>query len=79
MSNAVGILANGRQPNGVAAACLYHASKESRRSNVRLTQRTLAEEGYTTPTTLRKLWRELKALADDGKLPDPDGDLDYFS
>ena len=78
-SNAVGVLANGRQPNGVAAACLYHASKESRRSNVRLTQRTLAEEGYTTPTTLRKLWRELKALADDGKLPDPDGDLDYFS
>ncbi|WP_255152989.1 transcription initiation factor IIB [Halorarius halobius] len=78
-SNAVGVLANGRQPNGVAAACLYHASKESGRSNVRLTQQTLSEEGYTTPTTIRKLWKELKALADDEELPDPDGNLDHFS
>jgi len=75
----VGILANGRQPNGVAAAHLYHASRESGRRNVRLTQRTLAEEGYTTPTTLRKLWKGLKTLGDNGDLPDPDGDLDYFS
>ena len=78
-SNAVGVLANGRQPNCVAAACLYHAHKESGRSNIRLTQQTLAEEGYTTPTTLRKFWKELKTLAADGKLPDPDGEFTHFS
>lgn len=78
-SNAVGVLANGRQPNGVAVACLYHVFKESGQSNLRLTQQTLAEEGYTTPTTIRKLWRELQGLADDGELPDPDGNLDHFS
>jgi transcription initiation factor TFIIB len=78
-SNAVGVLANGRQPNGVAAACLYHVYKECERSNVGLTQQSLAEEGYTTPTTIRKLWRELQGLADDGELPDPDGNLDHFS
>jgi transcription initiation factor TFIIB len=78
-SGAVGVLANGRQPNGVAAACLYHAHKESGRSNTRLTQPTLAKEGYTTPTTLRKIWKELKTLAADGKLPDPDSELTHFS
>jgi transcription initiation factor TFIIB len=78
-SNAVGVLANGRQPNAVAAACLYYAHTESERSNVGFTQKSLAEEGYVTPNTIRKIWRELKDLADDGELPNPDGVLQHFS
>ncbi len=78
-SNPVGILANGRQPNGVAAACIYFAYKESGRSSNKITQEDLAEESYSTPTTIRALWNDLKDLDDGGELPDPDGDLeDYY-
>lgn len=68
---AVGILANGRQPAGVAAACLYHAHIESEQSNVKLTQGRLATEGNTTSTTLRNIWQELRALMNDGQLLKP--------
>jgi transcription initiation factor TFIIB len=78
-SPSVGILANGRQPSSVAAACLYHAYQEGGKSNVRITQRVLAEEGYTTATTIRNIWKELKALAETGDLPDPDGNLEDYS
>ncbi|WP_350355446.1 transcription initiation factor IIB [Haloglomus halophilum] len=73
---AVGSIANSRQPSGVAAACLYHAYKESEQSNVKLTQARLATEGNTTPTTIRKIWRELLTLDDDGELPDPVGNTE---
>ncbi|WP_251344567.1 transcription initiation factor IIB [Haloplanus halophilus] len=75
---AVGILANGRQPAGVAAACLYHAHKESEMKNLRLTQQRLADAGYTTSTTIRNVRRKLLALNDASDLPDPDATLaDY--
>lgn len=76
---AVGILANGRQPAGIAAACLYHAHNESEMKNLRLTQQRLADAGYTTPTTIRNVRRELLALDDAGDLPDPDGDLAEYA
>ncbi|MFB6068928.1 MAG: transcription initiation factor IIB family protein [Halobacterium sp.] len=76
---AVGVLANGRQPAGVAAACLYHAHDESELTNLKLTQQRLADAGFSTPTTIRNIRRELLSLNDAGDLPDPDGNLDdYF-
>lgn len=75
---AVGILANGRQPAGVTAACLYHAHKESEMTNLRLTQQRLADAGNTTPTTIRNVRRELLSLEDAGDLTAPDDNLaDY--
>jgi len=78
-SNPVGVLANGRRPNAIAAACIYFAYKESGRSSLSITQGSLAEESYTTPTTLRKLWNELEALDEEGELPMPDGDLEEYA
>ncbi|MFW6320300.1 MAG: transcription initiation factor IIB [Halohasta sp.] len=50
-----GIL-NGRNPSGVAAACLYTAAKENGAS---LTQREAASVASVTPVTLRTTYREL--------------------
>jgi len=75
---AVGILANGRQPAGVAAACLYYAHGESELTNIRLTQQQLATAGHTTATTIRKNYREIVSLKDSGDLPEPDGNLEEY-
>ena len=75
---AVGVLANGRQPAGVAAACLYRAHDESELTNLRLTQQRLADAGFSTPTTIRNIRRELLSLDEAGDLPDPDGNLDDY-
>lgn len=50
-----GIL-NGRNPSGVAAACLYTAAKEN---DVSLTQREAAAVASVTPVTLRTTYQEL--------------------
>jgi transcription initiation factor TFIIB len=50
-------IANGCQPTGVAAACVYMASLEDGRS---LTQSMIAEAAGTTPTTLRARWKDLQ-------------------
>jgi transcription initiation factor TFIIB len=76
---AVGILANGRQPSGVAAACLYYAHEESELTNIRLTQQELAAAGHTTATTIRKNYRGLVSLQDSDDLPDPDGSLEDYA
>ena len=54
-------IANGYQPSGVAAACLYLASREHGQS---LTQTQVAEAAGTTPTTLRERYAELTELID---------------
>jgi transcription initiation factor TFIIB len=50
-----GIL-NGRNPSGVAAACLYTAAKEN---DADLTQREAASVASVTPVTLRTTYQEL--------------------
>jgi len=50
-----GIL-NGRNPSGVAAACLYTAAKEN---GANLTQREAASVASVTPVTLRTTYQEL--------------------
>jgi len=75
---AVGVLANGRQPAGVAAACLYHAHDESELTNLQLTQQRLADASFSTPTTIRNIRRELLSLDDTSDLPNPDGKLDDY-
>jgi len=51
-------IANGRNPSGVAAACLYTAAKER---DAELTQREAAEVASVTPVTLRKTFQALGA------------------
>jgi transcription initiation factor TFIIB len=53
-TNAVG----GRNPAGVAAACLYYAAE---REGVALTQRRAADVADVTPVTLRTTYEELQA------------------
>jgi transcription initiation factor TFIIB len=55
-------IANGRQPSGVAAACLYYASRELGQSR---TQAAVADVADVCPVTVRARWRELRALGDD--------------
>jgi len=50
-------IANGCQPSGVAAACLYLASREAEFS---LTQREVATVAETSPVTLRKRYTALE-------------------
>jgi transcription initiation factor TFIIB len=50
-------VANGRQPSGIAAACLYQATRE--RGHTR-TQADLAEVADVTPVTLRLGWHDLR-------------------
>ncbi|EJN57297.1 transcription initiation factor IIB [Halogranum rubrum] len=54
-------IANGYQPSGVAAACLYLASREHGES---LTQAQVAAAAGTTPATLRARRAELTELID---------------
>jgi len=51
-------IANGRNPSGVAAACLYTAAKEH---EVDLTQREAANTASVTPVTLRNTFQKLGA------------------
>ena len=51
-------IANGRNPSGVAAACLYTAAKEH---EVALTQREAANTASVTPVTLRNTFQALGA------------------
>jgi len=53
-------IANGRNPSGVAAACLYTAAKEH---EVELTQREAANTASVTPVTLRNTFQALGAEA----------------
>ncbi|QLG29539.1 transcription initiation factor IIB family protein [Halorarum halophilum] len=50
-------LANGRNPNGVAAACIYLAGQEV---GEHITQTELADVADVTPLTIRKRYRELR-------------------
>lgn len=50
-------LANGASPSGLAAACLYAASRDTEE---RLAQAVIADAVGTTPVTLRKHWRTLQ-------------------
>ena len=51
-------IANGRNPSGVAAACLYTAAKEQ---NAEVTQREIATVASVTPVTIRSTFQELAA------------------
>jgi transcription initiation factor TFIIB len=55
-------LANGCNPAGLAAACLYTAAQEGCE---RVTQANLAEVADVTPVTIRARWDELRTLVDD--------------
>lgn len=50
-------VANGRQPSGVAAACLYQATHEC---DTTRTQAELADLADVTPVTLRTGWHDLR-------------------
>jgi transcription initiation factor TFIIB len=49
-------VANGRQPSGIAAACLYQAAREYGPSR---TQKQVAEVADVTVVTVRVGWQEL--------------------
>jgi transcription initiation factor TFIIB len=51
---------NGTQPAGVAAACVYMATRDADQSA--LTQSQCAEAASTTPTTLRERWKDLQNI-----------------
>ena len=51
-------IANGRNPSGVAAACLYTAAKEA---DAEVTQREVAAVASVTPVTIRNTFQELAA------------------
>jgi len=51
-------IANGRNPSGVAAACLYTAAKEV---DAEVTQREVAEVASVTPVTIRNTFQALAA------------------
>lgn len=53
-------IANGRNPSGIAAACLYTAAKER---EVELTQQEAADIASVTPVTLRNTFHELTPSA----------------
>ncbi len=55
-------LANGRNPAGVAAACLYRAGRER---DLGVTQAALATAASVSPATLRERYYELEALLED--------------
>lgn len=55
-------IANGRNPRGVAAACLYLASEED---GVHCTQRELSDAATVSPVTLRQRYYELRAVIDE--------------
>lgn len=55
-------IANGRNPNGVAAGCLYAAAQE--RGEL-VTQEALADAADVTTMTVRSRWREVLAASRD--------------
>ena len=52
-------VANGCHPAGVAAGCVYQATKEL---DERLTQAALADAAEVTPMTVRARWKQLQTL-----------------
>lgn len=55
-------MANGRQPSGVAGACLYRAAQEHGRD---VTQVAVADSADSTPVTIRQRIRELDSTIED--------------
>jgi len=56
-------VANGCNPAGVAASCVYQASREQ---DERVTQEALADAAEVTPMTVRARWNELQTVLDGG-------------
>ena len=59
-------IATGRDPSGVAAACLYTAAREA---EAEVTQREAAEAAGVTPVTVRNTYTDLQEEADSGDGP----------
>lgn len=55
--------ANGCNPTGVAAGCVYQAAREQ---DERVTQAALANAAEVTPVTVRARWNDLQNVLDDG-------------
>ena len=56
-------VANGCNPAGVAAGCVYQAARER---DERVTQAALADAAEVTPMTIRARWNELQTVLDGG-------------
>ena len=56
-------VANGYNPAGVAAGCVYQAAREQ---DERVTQAALADAAEVTPMTIRTRWNELQTILDSG-------------
>ena len=56
-------VANGYNPAGVAAGCVYQAAREQ---DERVTQAALAGAAEVTPMTIRTRWNELQTILDSG-------------
>ena len=56
-------VANGYNPAGVAAGCVYQAARER---DERVTQAALADAAEVTPMTIRARWNELQTVLDGG-------------
>jgi len=56
-------VANGCNPAGVAAGCVYQAAREQ---DERVTQAALADAAEVTPMTIRARWNELQTVLDGG-------------
>ena len=56
-------VANGYNPGGVAAGCVYQAAQEQ---GERVTQAALADAAEVTPMTVRARWNELQTVLDGG-------------
>lgn len=52
-------MANGRNPAGVAAGCLYEAAREN---GGEVTQTELGECADVSPMTVRKRWQEVQEI-----------------
>ncbi|SDL96912.1 transcription initiation factor TFIIB [Halogranum gelatinilyticum] len=53
-------ISTGRNPSGVAAACLYTAAQRSETANETLTQKETADVAGVTPVTLRNTYTDLQ-------------------
>jgi transcription initiation factor TFIIB len=56
-------VANGCNPAGVAAGCVYQAARER---GERVTQAALADAAEVSPMTIRARWNELQTVLDGG-------------
>jgi transcription initiation factor TFIIB len=52
-------VANGYNPAGVAAGCVYQAAREQ---DERVTQAALADAADVTPITVRVQWKQLRSV-----------------